>query len=474
MTTSLACHRSSPLGRADIGERTDAGRSASRVPALLSALLLALGLVIVPVGSAQGQTPPGMEGAAAASMTASERAEGTSASEDDATLWYFWRENCPHCVRADAWLGELSARHAGLSIRRVEVIEDPAGRALFMEMMQQRGAQATGVPTFILGDGVWVGFTAPIAEDLEAEVEARLAERVREGRGGRGTLDLGPFGRVDLSERPMVGATLLIAFVDGFNPCSLWVLTVLLAMILGTRSRARIAAVGLTFLLVTASIYGVFIAGLFAAFVVAGHLGWIQVVVALLALGFGLVNVKDFFAFGKGFSFSIPDRFKPSIYKGGRSLRKDRPLPVTLAITVALAAGVALIELPCTAGFPVVWTTLVAEAGIEGARFAGLLGLYLLVYLSVEIAILTAAVVTMRATRLQEVHGRTLKLFGGMVMIALALVILIDPSIMERLLGSLVVVLIAVGVSVVVLLVERRMVRQKASEPPGGRDGKAG
>lgn len=250
------------------------------------------------------------------------------------------------------------------------------------------------------------------------------------------SIGLGPFGEIELSAQPLLAATVLIAAVDGFNPCSLWVLTVLLAMILHTRSRRRVAAVGLTFLTVTASIYGLFIAGVFSAFAVAGFSTPIRFGVAALALGFAAVNIKDYFAFGRGFSLSIPDRFKPSIYRGGRAARDDRPLPVVLAITVALAAGVAIIELPCTAGLPLVWTGLLSDAGVAGGDFAALLAVYLLVYLAIELVILTVAVVTLGALRIDEGRGRVLKLIGGAVMAAIAVVLIIDPTIMESLLGS--------------------------------------
>ncbi len=371
----------------------------------------------------------------------------------EAVLWYFWRDHCHFCSLSEVWLEELAGRHPQLCIRKVEVVRDLAGRQLFITMMEERGRQATSVPVFILEDTVWVGYSSVLLEDIEASVKTGLSLTVSERLPTRGRLDLGPLGVIDMSDRPLVAATILIAFVDGFNPCSLWVLTVLLAMILGVRSRVRIAAVGLTFLVVTAAIYGLFIAGLFTAFTYASRLGWIQVVVALLALFFGIVNVKDFFAFKRGISFSIPDRFKPKIYKGGRAIREDRPLWLTLVITVLLASGVALIELPCTAGFPVVWTTLATEAGLGTAAFAVLLAIYLFVYLSVELAIVAGAVITMRASRMQEKHGKYLKLVGGMVMIALALVILVDPTIMEHLLGSLLVISAALGVSIVVLLV---------------------
>ena len=365
----------------------------------------------------------------------------TAPAVEDEVLWYFWRDHCPYCRDAAAWLDELEAKQPSLDVRRIEVVRDPAGRTRFLAMMAERGETPRAVPTFILGNEVWVGFSPAIAEQLEG----RLSPEATAADASRWHLDLGPLGRIDLAGESMLFATLLIAFVDGFNPCSIWVLSVLLAMILGSGSRARIAAVGATFLLVTASLYGVFIAGLFAALSVARHLAGIQLVVALFALTFGAVNVKDYFALHRGISFSIPERFKPRIYRGSREVRRERPLPMTLLVTVVLAGGVALVELPCTAGFPVVWTSLLAEAGVEGIAFAGLLAVYLLVYLAIEIVILTVAIATLSIGRMQESHGRKLKLVGGMVMLALGGIMLVAPELMESLTGSLAVIGLALA-----------------------------
>lgn len=206
---------------------------------------------------------------------------------------------------------------------------------------------------------------------------------------------------------------------------------------------------------VTATLYGVFIVGVFAALSVVTHLFWIYWAVAALALVFGLVNIKDYFAFGKGLSFTIPERFKPRIYRGSRSLRQQHSLPWLLLATVLMASGVALIELPCTAGFPVIWSSLLSTADVSGMHFAGLLLVYLSIYLGIEMMILVAALVTLQPGRFQERHGRILKLVGGMVMIALALVLLIDPSVMESLTGSLVVVSLALILALAVFAVDR-------------------
>jgi hypothetical protein len=104
---------------------------------------------------------------------------------------------------------------------------------------------------------------------------------------------------------------------------------------------------------------------------------------------------------------------------------------------VVLAGGVALVELPCTAGFPVIWSDLVNAAGVSGPEFAALLGIYLSVYLLDELVVFGAAIITMRATRLEERHGRALKLVGGMLMIAIGITIVTVPDALDTVGGLL-------------------------------------
>lgn len=393
----------------------------------MQSLFRALILVIIWVlsVSAKADTAPDDSGVAPELATA-----------ESLTLWYFRRDDCPFCERAERWLPQLLDTYPGLQLQRIDLGDGASARAQFEQMMRERGQVARAVPTFIIEDNIWVGHSAALEAQIEAWVATRLgavspAVIARDGR------QLLP----DLASLPMFAATVMIAFVDGFNPCSLWVLTVLLAMIIGSGSRRRVAVVGLTFLLVTASIYGLFIAGLFTALTLLEHLFWVQWLVAAFALVFALVNLKDYFAWQKGFSFSIPERFKPAIYRRGRAVRTGDSLPMTLLLTVVMAAGVAIVELPCTAGLPVVWSTLMVEAEVEGIGFFLLLLLYLLVYLLIESVILVLALVTLHIGKLQQKQGRQLKLIGGCIMLVLAFVLIFDPAIMESLSGVLLVLL---------------------------------
>jgi hypothetical protein len=67
------------------------------------------------------------------------------------------------------------------------------------------------------------------------------------------------------------------------------------------------------------------------------------------------------------------------------------------------------------------------------------------------------AVATLRASRIEERHGRLLKLVGGILMLALAGVMVFYPSLMDTLIGWMVVFLAAFVVTGVVVLVHRKI-----------------
>ena len=170
----------------------------------------------------------------------------------------------------------------------------------------------------------------------------------------------------------------------------------LLAITLHTGSRKKVLIIGLIFLTVTAGVYALFIAGLFTIFTVVNFVGWIQLVVALVALFFALVNIKDYFWYKEGISFTISDSKKPGIYQRMRKLVDASQTFWGLAgATVVLAAGVSLVEFSCTAGFPVLWTNLLVSQNVTALTFILLLLLYLFIYQLDEMVIFFTAVYTL-------------------------------------------------------------------------------
>lgn len=411
-------------------------------------------------------------------------------SEAPVIIYFFWGDGCPHCAAAKPLLADLAKQYPNVVIRDYEVWHVEANREPFARMTARFGFEPTAVPTIFIGDRYWIGYAeVPHAQEIKAAVAACVATGCPDAGAGvveplptptaaptaalaraapigaapaaapaeaSGATVLPWIGAIDLAAQPLAISTALIAFVDGFNPCSVWVLTMLLALTLHTGSRKKVFIVGLVFLTVTALVYALFIAGLFTMFTILPFTGWIQVIVALVALFFALVNIKDYFWYKEGISFTIADEQKPGIYRRMRQvMNAGDSLPALVGATVVMAAGVSLVEFSCTAGFPVLWTNLLASQEVTATGFLLLLLLYMVIYQLDEIVIFGAAVFSLRATRLEEKQGRMLKLVSGMLMLSLAAVMLVNPSLMNDLGMVLWVFLFAFGGAALVLLVHR-------------------
>jgi cytochrome c biogenesis protein CcdA len=251
-------------------------------------------------------------------------------------------------------------------------------------------------------------------------------------------------GPVSLDSTSLVVATLAIGFVDGINPCSLWVLSVLLAIVLHGGSRGRVALVGSTFLVVTAAMYGLYIVGFYNALDYASRLDWIALVVAAVALTFGALQIKDGLAPGTGPSLSISTSRRPGLYRRMRAVASpDKGVLPVLAGTIVLAVGVSLLETPCTAGLPLLWTNLLAQQGVPTSTAIALFALYMAVFLLDELILFGVAVFALRATKIQESHGRLLKLIAGSVMVTLAATMILAPDALTTLVGTVLVFAVA-------------------------------
>ena len=408
-------------------------------------------------------------------------------AEPAAELVLYWGDGCPNCEVEREWLATVAEEHPDLTITQYEVWKDADNRELFVAAGEELGFEASSVPTTVIGERVWIGWTDPIQEDVADAIDLVLDGKTPPpgvyGTPGAGTcseedfecavedpviVDIPIFGEVSLGDKSLLMSTLIIGFVDGVNPCSLWVISVLLTIVIRTASRRRVVAIGTTFLTVTAGMYALYMAGIYSALSVVGFVGKIQLVVAIVAGIFGIVAVKDYFAFKKGLSFTIKDSSKPGIYKRVRDAAGHRALIPALGATVALAVAVSLMETPCTAGFPVLWTGMLQAQGVGAAETVALFFAYMLPFLLDEMIVFGVAVVTMRASKMQEKHGELLKLVAGVTMLALAGTMVFAPAVMESPVGALALFGAAFALTGVIHVVTTRVraARAKATAPP--------
>lgn len=370
-----------------------------------------------------------------------------SASSPDIVMW--GHPGCPHCRAAHAYLDGLRARRPELGIVEHDVAADPASFEELRARSERAGVDMVGVPSFLVRGTFLVGFDSPetTGRSIEALLapqslgpppehgsahasgsEPRVPSTTRSPVASGGEIELPWFGGVSVRELGLPLFTVAVGLVDGFNPCAMWVLMFLLALLVNVKNRARMLAIAGTFVAVSGLAYFAFMAAWLNVFQLIGLSRAVQLVLGSVALVIGAVNIKDFFAFGKGISFSIPEKAKPGIYARVRAIVRAENLWAALAGATVLAVLVNVIELVCTAGLPALYTQVLVQQGVSaGARY-GYLALYNVAYMLDDSVMVGIAVVTLGRHKLQERAGRWLKLVSGVAIVALGLLLILAPG----------------------------------------------
>ena len=374
------------------------------------------------------------------------------ASESAPDVEVFVRTGCPHCEAAKAFLEDLRRARPELRILIHAIDRDPAALARLETLARAQALAVVGVPTFYLRGELIVGYqderttgvrllalldrssTAVEAEPFSAcrslppDCRSTAAPRPAE----EDSVVLPWLGRVRAGELGLPLFTLAIGLLDGFNPCAMWVLLFLLSLLVTLRDRFAMALLAGTFVIVSGLVYFAFMAAWLNLFLLVGLSRPVQLTLGALATGIGAVNVKDFFAFRRGLSLSIPESAKPGLYARIRRIVQAEDRTGALVGVVLLAGLVNVVELLCTAGLPALYTHVLTTYNLPTWHYYAYLGLYNLAYIADDALMVTLAVVTLGRRKLEEREGRWLKLISGAVMIALGLLLILKPSLLTR------------------------------------------
>lgn len=349
------------------------------------------------------------------------------AEESAPDIEVFIRTGCPHCEAAKIFLDELRRERPSLQIALYDIAENTAARQRLAALAQDRGITTIGVPTFLLGAEMIVGFRS--SDTTGAEIRAKLKQNVPDDASPSiQSIESEWFGPLRVHDLGLPLFTVLIGLMDGFNPCAMWVLLFLLSLLVNLHDRRKMALIAGTFVIVSGLLYFAFMAAWLNVFLVIGLSRSVQFGLGSIALFIGAVNVKDFFALHQGLSLSIPESAKPGFYARIRRILQAENLAGALVAVIVLAGLVNMIELLCTAGFPAVYTQILTMQQLPTREYYGYLGLYNLAYVFDDSLMVTIAVITLSRKKLQERTGRWLKLTSGLVMASLGIVLLLQPK----------------------------------------------
>lgn len=361
----------------------------------------------------------------------------------------FVRNGCPHCAKAELFLQALKREQSTLRIVIHDVTQEPSALERLERLAKNQGLGAVRVPAFQVGGQLIVGYSDEMTTGRlirSALAQAQLPKKQDATGSCEATQSLPCVAATDVSTTEAqafvldflgyrlspdaVGLplfTLAMGLLDGFNPCSMWVLILMISLLAPMNNRLRMFAIAGAFVVVEGVAYFIFMAAWLNLFLLIGLSRISEIVIAAIALLAGLINLKDFWFYGRGATLSIPDAAKPDIYAGMRRILQAQNLTGALIGAVVLAVLVQLVELLCTSGFPALYTRILTLKQLNSISYYGYLLLYNVAYMLDDVIVLAIGVITLSQRRLQEKEGRRLKLISGLVMVGLGIYLIVAP-----------------------------------------------
>lgn len=365
-------------------------------------------------------------------------------------VYLFWAEGCPHCAREIAFAKQWAGKEPQIHVHYLEITGEKANRDVFAAMVRHFGIEKAGVPLTIIGERYFSGYRddATSGAEIQAAATACLQTPCRdlvapllagkaqhEARQPPGetarlpqTLTLPLFGEISLAQVSLPALTVMLAAVDGFNPCAMWTLVFLLSLLIGLRDRFRMWVLGGTFIVASAAVYYLFMAAWLNLLLFLGMLLWIRLAVGLLALGGGGYYLHEYFANPEAIcKVTAPDA-RRRVFERLRALAGERSFLLAAAGIVLLAFVVNLVELVCSAGIPAVYTQVLTLSHLPAWQYHAYMSLYILVFMLDDLFVFFIAMQTLQITGLTGAYVRHAHAIGGAVLIAIGLMLLFKPE----------------------------------------------
>ncbi len=357
-----------------------------------------------------------------------------------ADIEVFVRTGCPHCEKAELFLQQLKRETPTLNIVIHDLSKEPHELDRLQAIAEKQGEISLRVPAFRIGDQLLIGYSdenttgqwirnalgkkpanaQPSVESCETHQKQTCNTGTTPSPGKTDPFQINLLGYpLALDEVGLPLFTLAIGLLDGFNPCSLWVLLLMISLLAPMKDRLRMFAIAGSFIFVEGLAYFIFMTAWLNLFLFVGLSRISEIIIAIIAILAGAVHLKDFWFYGRGVSLSIPETAKPGIYARMRSILCAQNLTGAMIGAVILAVLVQFVELMCTSGFPALYTRILTLKKLDNVSYYSYLLLYNVAYMFDDLLILTIGIITLSQKRLQEKEGRWLKLISGLVMAGL-------------------------------------------------------
>lgn len=369
-----------------------------------------------------------------------------SAEDNKVTLYLFYGEECPHCAEEKEFLKELQERYDELNIELYEVWHDENNQSLMNEVKTKLNQENPYIPFTVVGDTTITGFNSSMKDSIEDMVQTCMEREcsdvvslIKNGQEitniisnhkEQQTITLPFVGKINSENVSLPILAILLGFVDGFNPCAMWILLFLIGMLIGNKDKKKLLLLGCLFLGTSAFVYALFMVSWLKIVLTIEQVGVIRLLIAMVAIVGAGWNLYSYYQSTKketGCQVVNSTKRKKIMTKIKKFVGEKNLFLASMGI-IALAISVNFIELACSAGWPLVFTEILALHKLNAISYGFYIFLYILFYLLDDLIIFIIAVSTFKITGISNKYSKYSHLIGGILMLIIGILMLFKPE----------------------------------------------
>ena len=352
---------------------------------------------------------------------------------EKAQIYFFYSAICPHCAKEEKFLKELKGKYPEIEIEEYEVISNQENQKIlndFYEKYKVPAGERGWIPVTFTPTKYFVGFN----EQIVGDIENCLKECLGAGKVVPQKIKIPFLGKIDISKMSLPALTVVLGALDGLNPCAMWILLFLIALLINTRSRKRMWLVGGIFIATSGIIYYLILTAGLNLFLAISYVNLTRILIGAFASGVGIWQIKNFITYHPGVCkvLGISSRMEEKLKLKERA-EKIATSPLTLGIIgglIILALGVNLIEFFCSAGLPAVYTRILTLSQLPTLNYYLYLLLYTFVFMLDDLIIFSLAVFTLSRIGFTEKYNYWATLLGGLLIFALGILLIFKPELL--------------------------------------------
>jgi len=373
---------------------------------------------------------------------------GVNAKE--VTVYLFYSDSCPHCREEKEFLSTIEDK---VNIEMYEVTKNQDNSDLLDLVKQSFNCTNNYVPYTVIGEVGLTGYSDTIKSqilhfidkyekedyiDVVSKVKEtgeivdleEKKEELKEEQYSEITVPI--LGKVDTKKVSLPIISMIIGFVDGFNPCAMWILIFLISMLIGMNDRKRMVTLGLIFLTTSALVYmGIMLSWLeiLKKFINESYMQYIIGIVAIIA---AIWNLYSYYKSRKKETGCevVNNNSRKKIINRIKKFTSEKSLILAIIGVIGLAISVNFIEFACSAGWPVIFTNILEMNKLSGLENFIYILIYIIFFLIDDIIIFTIAMFTFNIKAISNKYSKYSHLIGGILMLIIGLLMIFAPNIL--------------------------------------------